>query len=1049
MHQRVKRILVLAWLVLVPATVFAQGSIVGTVRDASGAVLPGVTVEASSPALIERTRSVTTNGVGQYSIQDLRPGQYTVTFSLQGFTTTKRDGIELTGTFIATVNGDLRVGGLAETVTVSGEAPTVDTTSARTEHVISGQTVSDIPTSRLYSSLTQLVPALNVQGNDVGGSQGNVFSVFQIHGGRRNEGQVLVDGMSGGYQGMGVSGYAPEVGNAQEIVFSLSGGLGEATTGGPQLNIIGKQGGNRFAGSFFINGSGSAMVANNLDAELIAKGLSTPLKPKQLWDINPAFGGPIKRDRLWFFATYRYQRNLQTVASMWDNKNAGVNGRWDYDPDFTTPSEDDGEWRNHSVRLTWQMTPRNKLVGWTDYHINCLHCDAGGSSSGLTFTGLIATREALQRNENHPSSLTQISWTSPVSNRLLLDANLQIGPNFWWGAQQKNEYDPTTIPVQDDAMTITPPGGAPITFNGLNYRSANWSGHTGFTTVAQGAVSYVTGSHSAKFGARFHQNDSTFPQNFYNNALLKYNVRGGNNTAATPFLRAGIPYQLTMYADHASEQNQQQKIFALYVQDRWTMNRLSLQGGLRYEHLGDSFDEQRIPANRFLPNGIVFAAQDGPLDLHDIQPRFGASYDVFGNGRTAAKVFFGRYVTTTNTVDEWLFYSPAGAGQFATTTNRPWNDRGGLGIDGDFVPQCDLLNPAANGECGPMSNPNFGKRLNPLNVDPDTTSGWNKREYSWDLTLGLTQEIMPRVSVEVDYIRRTWGNLKAVENTALGPDDFDAFTYNVPADPRLPDGGGYALTFRDVKPAKFGVINNRQTFTDNLGGSSNTFNGFDITVNARLRDVTIQGGSSTGNVVEDECGLVTQNPEVYISGLGWGGTLDFFKQFNPSIGQWPREFCHRESGWQTNLKGLASYTVPKVDILLSATWKSVPYPGNNFPSVTSQSMGGQALVFFPPVAPSNLGRPLASGNVIQFLNLVEPGALYNDRLNQADIRIGKNLRFGRTRTMVALDIFNLFNSNTPDVYQNAYTPPGPTSTYRNPLSITVGRFFKVSAQLDF
>jgi hypothetical protein len=1019
MHPSLKRALALVCpvfrnalaaflLVLAPAAAFAQGSIVGTVRDASGAVLPGVTVEASSPALIERTRAVTTNGVGQYSIQDLRPGLYAVTFSLPGFTTIKRDGIELTGTFIATVNGDLRVGGVAETVTVSGEAPTVDTTSARTEQVLSGQTVAAIPTSRLYSSLTQLVPALNVQGNDVGGSQGNVFSVFQIHGGRRNEGQVLVDGMSGGYQGMGVSGYAPEVGNAQEIVFSLSGGLGEATTGG----------------RFFINGSGSALVNDNLTPELRAKGLSTPLKPKKLWDINPSFGGPIKRDRLWFFATYRYQMNRQTVASMWDNKNAGDNGKWTYDPDFSRQAEDDGEWRNHSVRLTWQVTPRNKIVGWTDLHYNCLHCDAGGSSSGLTFTGLVASREALQRNENHPSNLTQVMWTSAVSNRLLLDANVQIGPNFWWGAQQKNEWDTTTIPVQDDALTISTPDG-PVTFTGLNYRSANWSGHTGFTRVFQGAVSYVTGSHSAKFGARFHQNDSTFPKNFYNNAQLKYNFR------------AGVPYQLTMYGDQASDQHQRQRIFAVYAQDRWTINRLSLQGGLRLELLGDHFAEQQIPANRFIPTAIVFPEEDGPLNLKDIQPRFGVSYDVFGTGRTAAKFFLGRYVTTTNTVDEWLFYSPAGNGHFVTQTNRPWTD-----ANGNFVPDCDLLNVAGNGECGAMSNPNFGRRIDPLTIDPDTTSGWNKREYSWDLTAGITQEIMPRVSLEVDYIRRTWGNLKTTINRALTPADFDTFVYNVPSDPRLPGGGAYALTFRDVKPGKFGVLDNFQTFTSNIGGSSNTFNGVDVTVNARLRDVTIQGGTSTGNVVEDECGVVEQHPEIYISGLGWGGTLDFFKQFNPSLGQWPQAFCHRESGWQTNLKGLASYTVPTIDVLLSATWKSVPYPGNNFPSVTSQSLGAQVLAV--PIAETNLGRPLSSGLPIEFLNIVHPGELYGDRLTQTDLRLGKNLRYGRTKTLVALDIFNLFNSNTPDVYQPTYG-----ATYLNPLSITVGRFFKLSAQIDF
>jgi len=1024
MLRCVKAVVVLLTLVGIPAAASAQASIVGIVKDASGAVLPGVGVEASSPALIEKTRSVVTNGAGQYAIQDLRPGTYAVTFTLPGFAPVRRDAIELAGTFIATVNADLRVGGVAETVTVSGEAPVVDVTNARTEETISGRTVAELPTSRLYSSLTQLVPALNVQGNDVGGSQGNVFSVFQIHGGRRNEGQVLVDGMSGGYQGMGVSGYTPEVGNSQEVVFSLSGGLGEATTGGPQLNIIGKQGGNAFAGSFFINGSGSAFVNDNLSPELKAKGLSTPLVPKKLWDVNPSFGGPIKRDRLWFFATYRYQLNRQTVASMWDNKNAGDNTKWTYDPDFSKQAVDDGMWTNQSVRLTWQVTPRNKVVGWTDLHYNCLHCDAGGSSSGLTFTGLVASRESLQRNENHPSSLTQVMWTSPVTNRLLLDANVQIGPNFWWGARQKNPWDTTTIPVQDDQLVVNTPDG-PVTYTGLNYRSANWSGHTGFTTVAQGAVSYVTGSHSAKFGGRYHQNDSTFPKNYYNDAQLKYNFRGG------------VPYQLTMYGDQASDQGQQQRIFALYAQDRWTLNRLSLQGGLRFEHLGDHFPQQQIGPNIFVPTALVFPDQDGPLNQKDLQPRFGASYDVFGTGKTAAKFFMGRYVTTTNTVDEWLFYSPAGNGAFNSQTNRPWTD-----ANGNFVADCVLLNPAANGECGAMSNPNFGKTVNQLAVDPDTTSGWNKREYSWDMTAGVTQQLAPRVSVEVDYVRRTWGNLKTTVNRAVTPADFDTFVYNVARDPRLPEGGGYPLTFRDVKPAAFGRYDNFQTFTDNLGGSSNGYNGVDFTVNARLRSVTLQGGSSSGNVVEDECGVVAQHPDIYISGLGWGGTLDFFKQFNPSIGQWPQEFCHRESGWQTNVKGLATYTVPKIELLLSGTWHSVPYPGNNFPSVTSQSLGAQVLAV--PVAETNLGRPLASGLPIEFLNIVKPGVLYGERLNQADLRLGKNLRYGRTKTLVALDIFNLFNSNTPDVYQQTYG-----ATYLNPLSITVGRFFKIGAQIDF
>jgi len=241
MPRCVKTIVVLLSLLIIPAAVNAQStaSIVGTAKDASGAVLPGVVVEVSSPVLIEKTRSVVTNGVGQYSIESLRPGTYTVTFTLTGFSVVKREGIELSGSFIATVNADMKVGGVAETVTVSGESPIVDVTSARTQEVISGETVSSIPTSRQYGGLIALVPAINVQGNDVGGAQGGIFNVFQVHGGRRNEGQVQVDGMSAGYQGMGVSSYVTEIGNAQEVVFTLAGGLGEAVTGGPQMNIVG------------------------------------------------------------------------------------------------------------------------------------------------------------------------------------------------------------------------------------------------------------------------------------------------------------------------------------------------------------------------------------------------------------------------------------------------------------------------------------------------------------------------------------------------------------------------------------------------------------------------------------------------------------------------------------------------------------------------------------------------------------------------------------------------------------------------------------------
>jgi hypothetical protein len=224
-------------------------------------------------------------------------------------------------------------------------------------------------------------------------------------------------------------------------------------------------------------------------------------------------------------------------------------------------------------------------------------------------------------------------------------------------------------------------------------------------------------------------------------------------------------------------------------------------------------------------------------------------------------------------------------------------------------------------------------------------------------------------------------------------------------------------------------------------------------VNARLRNVTLQGGTSSGNVIEDSCGVVQNHPEYYIF-QPWGGTGGFLDTFLGGIGQWPQQFCHRESGWQTNVKGLATYNVPKVDVLVSGTFRSLPYAGSEFPSIQSQSLSGQVVALNIPaiglVDPNlKLGRAFGSGQAVELFQLVEPGKLYGDRLNAVDLRFGKILKYNRTRTQVTLDVYNLFNSNTTEVYQRTYTPPSPTSAYLNPLSIMSARFFKITAQFDF
>jgi hypothetical protein len=190
MSQTIRRLVLLCCLVSFPSLAFAQATLTGVVKDPSGASLPGVTVVASSPALIEKTRVAVTDGTGQYRIEDLRPGTYALTFTLQGFSVVKREGVELTGSFTATVDADLRVGQVAETVVVSGETPVVDVQSAKRQMTIDNEVIRSIPNTRNYNSMVVLVPGVTTNVNDIG--TGIVTTQFPIHGGRANEGRMTV-----------------------------------------------------------------------------------------------------------------------------------------------------------------------------------------------------------------------------------------------------------------------------------------------------------------------------------------------------------------------------------------------------------------------------------------------------------------------------------------------------------------------------------------------------------------------------------------------------------------------------------------------------------------------------------------------------------------------------------------------------------------------------------------------------------------------------------------------------------------------------------------
>jgi hypothetical protein len=992
----------------VPTAAFAQAAIAGVVRDASGAVLPGVTVEASSPALIEKVRTVVTDGTGQYRVIDLRPGTYTVTFTLAGFNIVRREGIVLAGTATANIDAEMRVGAVEETITVTGEAPTVDTRSTRQEAVISDEVLTAIPTGRSHYHLAVLIPGMNTGVQDVGGAAGQqVTGAGSIHG--ATSGRLLSDGLSVGHNGESLNMWVSNVGGAQETTISTSGGLGEAETGGVVINVIPKDGSNTFSGSVFFSGANSSMQGSNFTDELRAAGLRVPNEIYKLYDFNPTFGGRIVRDRLWFFATHRYVGAYNYVAGMFNNLNAGNVNSWTYAPS-TEQAIDMNRYITGSIRLTSQLNMKNKVSVFLDDQWGCINCGIYGGTATVS-------PEASARSDRKPTRVYQATWQSPATNRILLEAGYG-GYMQRWGNDPRN--DGTHIP---SLIQATEQGGA---IPGLNYRIANNFGHhwTGIQTW-RATVSYVTGAHSAKFG---YLGGYQAPiQNEYLGAPHGFSNFRLNN---------GVPNQLTLWADR-SYQGIVRPV-GLYAQDQWTVGRLTLQGGIRYDYMrtdysgGDQVEVPTIKAGPWIPSPIEFRGDVlNGARYHDVTPRFGAAYDVFGTGKTALKFTLGKYMETVGAVGGGVAGAVANAlnplNRVATTTNRAWND-----LDRDFVPDCELRNPLANGECGAMSDRRFGTSAFSSTPDYDAFRGWGKRQYNWEFGVNVQQELMQRVALNVGYFRRWFGNFLVTDNLAVTAADYDRFSITVPQDPRLPGGGGYVVSgLYDVTPSKFGLVDNFTTLARNYGDQSRRWHGIDVTGTVRGTRATFQGGISTGTEARDECDIRTALPETSFNAFGATGGVQ-----NP--------FCSWETPWLTQVKALGSYTVPVVDVQVSATLQSIPgILPNQQTNVVPTGLAANWNVPNAVIAPS-LGRPLAGAAANAPINIVELATLYGERTNQIDLRVAKILRFGQRRVQVGLDLYNATNTNAIQNYNQTFGP-----AWLTPTSILTARFAKISAQLDF
>ena len=1011
----------LALMAGIPAGAFAQAAIAGSVKDSSGALMPGVLVEATSPALIEKARTAVTDDAGRYRIENLRPGSYQVRFTRKGWRPYQQEGIELTGSFTATVDTQLTIGELSDSVIVHAETRAVDVNTTKHEVTLSSEVIRTIPTVRSYNALLVLVPGVLTNSNDV--VTGSATTSFPIHGGRPNEGRLLVDGLNVGSPAVGNSAtnYVVDTGNAQEVTFLTAGVLGEVETSGLVMNILPRSGGNSMHGSFFASGTGRKLQSDNLTETLKEQGVSAATPLTGVYDVSGTFGGPIRKDRAWFFVNAHTGGSTKDSPNVYYNLNAADPTKWLYASDYNRIEYSDRIFENASGRITWQMTPRNKISAFWDAQAICRTCT--GSTPGGPEPPQVSPEAVGVLGR--PLHLSQVTWSSPVTNQLLVEAG--YGGVFFGVGNFEREPNPTRdlIRVAEQcASGCVENGGIP----GLVYRSQDFSvAYTG-SYLWKGSFSYVTGTHSLKIG-------------YQHTLMTDDRTWMTNNQNLTYRFDNGVPNQLTQSI--SPWVNDARVAWdGLFVQEQWTRNRVTLQGAVRFDRARSWFPPQQEGPSRFLPTPIIIPATRGVDSYKDVSPRIGVAYDLFGSGKTALKVSLGKYLEGAGVIGNYANTNPTLRMPQTTSVfgpagvTRAWTD-----ANRNFEADCDLMNSAAQdlrssgGDlCGLLSNTDFGKNVLTNNFDPAILNGWGVRPSDWNLTASIQQQIGARSSVAVTYTRRWYDGFVVADNLALQPSDLTPFSIVAPTDPRLPGGGGYEVTgLYDVVPEKSGQVTNLIAGASKHGVWRQYFNGIDITANMRVgRDFVLVGGTSIGQTVADSCDVRAHLPEFATTTTG---TSAFGAGLATSAVTPVSPYCDVGYGILTHFRGLSSYVVPKIDIELAATFQSKP----------GAMLAANYAVPNSAVVPS-LGRNLSGNAVNVTVNLVAPGTMYGNRINQFDFRVAKTLTFGRSRTRIAADIYNALNSSAVLTFNNTFVPNGP---WLQPLSILTPRFLKLSAEVDF
>ncbi len=1010
-------LLVLALALLMPRLAMAQatGTIAGTVKDTSGAVLPGVSVEASSPALIEKVRAVTTDASGNYKIVDLRPGTYTVTVTLPGFSTFKREGLELSAGFTANVSAELKVGSLEETVTVTGATPIVDVQNARSQQVLRNETLNNLPTGAknlmAFAAMT-LGAVTSSRANDVGGDKGEQATGIVLHGGRGDDGRVNWDGMStnvffGGAGGKQRTYYFNTVA-VQEVVVDTGGNSAESETGGANVNMVPKEGGNTLSVYGSANYTGNRFSAKAVPDDLKARGITDQSSLRKIYDYGVGAGGPLKQDRAWFYSTYRTwgAQNFGT-----DNYFNSSTNNFVYTPDLSRPAYADTYFADESFRATVQVSKKNKVNHEIHLQNGC-SCWLGIGRGGRT------APEATTSFDYGPQVLNQTTWNYTATNKLLV----QVGATFLRQNVAFIQMDESTMNKITGAGKPIFPG--PTTVSVLEQTTGyRWGalpgGLTSYSRTQDDSnnfnqkvtLNYITGSHALKGGLQTLQGHYDF-YGMQDVAQLNYT------------LSRGVPVSLTQFAGPFQSRTRLSGV-SLFAQDQWTLKRLTLNLGVRYDQFSGRTLAQDIPAGPYRPAFSV-AEQKGLPDFKDITPRIGVAYDVFGNGKTAIKGAFGKYLMGQGGGLSQQGFAPSVA--IVSSVNRNWSD-----ANGNFVPDCTLSNLQANGECGIVNNLLFGQPFSTQSLSDEARGGFGNREYNYQWNVQLQQELRPGLGIAGGYFHTQWGNMSVTRNTLVSPSDFTQYCVTSPTDARLAQFSNKqicGLYDRNVQ----GGVRNIIELADSLGLGSpeESFNGYEIGMNARWgKGAMLNGGVSVGRETVDWC-YANGHPELTPQNFPAG---------------YPRhaEYCRVTSSWWNGIGSQAKvqliYPIA-YGIVVSGSYKNMP------------GVEQTATVNFnnAAIAPS-LGRNLSQGTGTIVPVAVVPlasngdtpqGVLLDQRLNQVDVRLSKSVKFGRMRVNGVLDVYNVGNNRAP---QSLITTYG--ATWLRPASLLGGRLFKFGAQFDF